>query len=329
LRIETGALVSRVRFEGTRAVGVDYLQNGTRHTVRAQREVLLAAGAIKSPQLLELSGIGNPALLASHGIAVVAPLAAVGENLSDHLQLRCTYQTMLPITINDVMRSPLRRMQVGLQYLMSRRGLMAGTSSTAHAITRTDPALPGPDVMIRIYHISGKDRYSRSPGAGIDPFSGFSIGGFKLYPLSRGSVHIKSADIAQQPSLQPNYLSDPGDAAHAAQLLRAIRHIAAQPALQQLIVAEHRPGPALADIGDEALLDYARETGQTAWHTVGTCRIGPPGQGVVDSRLRVYGVQGLRVIDASVMPTLASSNTNAPAIMIGERGADLVLQEET
>jgi len=327
VRIETHALALRVTFDGTRATGVEYEQHGQRHLARAHREVLLAAGAIKSPQLLELSGVGDPARLQSFGIPTIAPNASVGEHLIDHLQLRCTYRTMLPITINDVMGSMFRRMQVGLQYLLSRRGLMAGTSSTAHAIMRTDPALPGPDVMIRIYHISGKDRYSRTPGAGIDPFSGFSIGGFRLYPRSRGSVHAGSPDPRDAPRLQPNYLSDPDDERHAIQLLRTIRRIAAQPSMAKLIVAEQRPGDAAAPADDDALISYARESGQTAWHTVGTCRIGRPGDGVVDHRLRVHGVAGLRVVDASVMPTLASSNTNAPAIMIGERGADFVLEE--
>lgn len=325
LRVEMHALATRVLFENGRAVGVEYLQHGQRRTARAAREVLLAAGAIKSPQLLELSGIGDAARLQRFGIRVIADLPQVGENLIDHIQLRCTYETHLPITINDVMNHFTVRMRVGLQYLLSRRGLMAGTSSTAHAITRTDTSLTRPDVMIRIYHISGKDRYSRSPGAGIDPFPGFSIGGFKLYPASRGAIHIASPDPAQPPSIQPNYLADPRDAADAVALLRTIRRIANAPALRELIVAERRPGPEVIEA--DALLDYARHSGQTAWHTVGTCRIGPPGQGVVDDRLRVHGVRGLRVIDASVMPSLASSNTNAPAIMIGERGADFILEE--
>ncbi|MCU4161942.1 GMC family oxidoreductase N-terminal domain-containing protein [Acidiphilium sp. AL] len=325
LRVEPRALVARILFDGVRASSVEYFQDGQRFTVRARREVLVAAGAIKSPQLLELSGIGNAALLQSYGIPVVAHLPTVGENLIDHIQLRCTYQTMLPITINDMMRSVVRRMRAGLQYLLFRRGLMAGTSSTAHAITKTDPALAHPDVMIRIYHISGKDRYSRSPGAGIDSYSGFSIGGFKLYPESRGSVHIGSPDPMRPPKIQPNYLSHPDDITHAAQLLRTIRRIAARPAMRRLIVAEHRPGPDVVE--DAVLREYARDTGQTAWHTVGTCRIGPPDQGVVDDRLRVHGVHGLRVVDTSVMPTLASSNTNAPAIMVGERGADFVLED--
>ena len=314
LTIQTNAVASRVLFEGTRAVGVEY---ANKQVVRARREVLLAAGAIQSPQLLELSGVGNADVLARFGIPVVAHRPAVGENMIDHLQLRNTYETTLPITINDVMRSTFRRIRVGLQYLLTRKGLMAGTSSTAHAITR--------DVMVRIYHISGKDRYSRSADAGIDRLSGFSIGGFRLHPQSRGSIHVRSPDPLEHPGIQPNYLSHPADCTHALALLRLIRRIASQPALKAVIVAEHRPGPTVRD--DEALLDYARETGQTAWHTVGTCRMGKADDSVVDARLRVHGVQGLRVIDASVMPTIPSSNTNAPSIMIGEKGADLILED--
>jgi choline dehydrogenase len=293
--------------------------------VRAGREVLICAGAIQSPQLLELSGIGIPDLLGSLGIPVVHALPAVGENMIDHLQLRCTYQTNLPITINDIMHSFWRRMRVGLQYVLTRKGLMAGTSSTAHAITRTRPDQARPDVMIRIYHISGKDRYSRSVDAGIDPFSGFSIGGFVLHPRSRGSVHVRSRDPLEHPVIRPNYLSEPEDLAGGLRMLRLIRRIASQPALRGLIVQETRPGPQVLD--DDGLLDYARSTGQTAWHTVGTCRMGQPEDSVVDSRLRVHGIDGLRVIDASVMPTIASSNTNAPAMMIGEKGADMILED--
>ena len=322
LIIETLAQVCRVVFEGTRAVGVEYVKHGEKRTVRAAREVLLCAGAIQSPQLLELSGIGDAARLQQFGIPVVAHSPNVGENMIDHLQVRCTYQTTLPITINDIMRSAWHRMRVGLQYLAYRKGLLAGTSSTAHAITRSSASLSRPDVMVRIYHISGKDRYSRSPGQGIDPFSGFSIGGFKLYPESRGFCHIDSPDPLVHPRIQPNYLMSEGDQNIAVALLRLIRNIAAQPSLSELIVTEHRPGPGTTE--DAALLEYIRETGQTAWHTVGTCAMGGAPDSVVDECLRVRGVDGLRVIDISVMPTIASSNTNAPAIMIGEKGADLV-----
>ena len=322
LTLMTEALVTRVVFEGRRAAGIEVLRGGVRTVHRAAREVVLCAGAIQSPQLLELSGVGEGERLQRLGIPVVAHSPHVGENMVDHLQVRCTYQTTLPITINDVMRSAWHRMKVGAQYVLTRKGLMAGTSSTAHALTRSRPGLARPDVMVRIYHISGKDRYSRSPGAGIDPFSGFSIGGFKLHPASRGWVHVQDPDPAKPPAIQPNYLQAEADRRTALDLLRLVRRIASQPALAPLVVAEHRPGPAAAD--DAALLAYAKESGQTAWHTVGTCRIGCAGEGVVDPQLRVRGVDGLRVADASVMPTIVSSNTNAPAIMIGERAADLL-----
>ncbi len=325
LAIETDALVSRVLFEGTAASGAEYLKEGRRHVASASREVILCAGAIQSPQVLELSGIGDGARLQALGIPVVADRPAVGENLIDHLQLRCTYECTLPITINDVMRSFGRRMAVGLQYVFTRKGLMAGTSSTAHAITRTSPGLARPDVMIRIYHISGKDRYSRSPGAGIDPFPGFSIGGFQLHPRARGSIHVRSRDPGEHPLIEPRYFTDEHDRATGLAMLRLIRRIAASPAMRPLVVRETRPGPEIQD--DEALLDYARGGGQTAWHTVGTCRMGPASDSVVDARLRVHGVGKLRVADASVMPTIPSSNTNAPSIMIGERAADLVLAD--
>ncbi len=322
LEVLTEALVTRVVFEGRRAIGVEALRDGVRTVHRAAREVILCAGAIQSPQLLELSGVGQGERLQRLGIPVVADSPHVGENMVDHLQVRCTYETMLPITINDVMRSFWHRMKVGAQYVFTRKGLMAGTSSTAHALTRSRDGLSRPDVMVRIYHISGKDRYSRSPGAGIDPFPGFSIGGFKLHPESRGTIHIASPDPEKAPAIEPNYLRAESDRRTALDLLGLVRRIASQPAIAPLIVAEHRPGPAVAD--DDALLAYVKESGQTAWHTVGTCRIGREGEGVVDSKLRVRGVAGLRVADASVMPTIVSSNTNAPAIMIGERAADFL-----
>ena len=327
LAIETHAVAARVIFEGAVATGVEYLKDGSRRQALAAREVVLCAGAIQSPQLLEISGIGDAARVAALGVPLVAHRPAVGENLIDHLQVRCTYECTLPITINDVMRSFGRRMAVGLQYLLTRRGLMAGTSSTAHAITRTAIARDGPDVMIRIYHISGKDRYSRSPGAGIDPFPGFSIGGFQLHPRSRGSIHAVSRDPLAHPRIEANYLADELDRRTMLALLRLVRRVAAEPAMRPLIVRETRPGPEVG--GDAALMEYGRGCGQTAWHTVGTCRMGSRDDpdSVVDARLRVHGVARLRVADASVMPTIPSSNTNAPAIMVGEKAADLVLED--
>lgn len=325
LEVRTGALVRRVLLEGTRCTGVEYEWQGSTRTAAAGREVVVCGGAVQSPQILELSGIGNPEVLQAAGIRPLHELRHVGENISDHLQVRCTYRSHVAGTINDLMRSPIFKMRVGLQYLFTRKGLLAGTSSTAHAITRSTNNLDRADVMVRIYHISGKDRYSRTPGAGIDPWSGFSIGGFMLYPKSRGNIHCTSADPRAFPSIQPNYLAEQEDRQTAVNLLRLIREIAKQPALKNVIAEEHRPGPKVDDAED--LLDYARGSGQTAWHTVGSCRMGASAQdSVLDSKLRVHGIANLRVADASVMPTIASSNTNAPAIMIGERVADFLLE---
>lgn len=326
LVLRTHALVRRVLFEGTRCVGVEYDWNGQMHVARARAETVLSAGAVQSPQLLELSGIGDAQRLQQLGIPVVHHLPEVGEHMSDHLQVRCTYKTPVAETINDLMRSPYHKVKAAMQYVFGRKGLMANTSSTAHAITRTVPELTHPDVMIRVYHISGKDRYSRDGVGGIDKHSGFSIGGFMLYPRSRGSIHCASADHRQHPLIQPNYLQDDFDQKTAVNMLRLIRKIASQPGMEGVIIEEERPGANA--VADQELLQYARQTGQTAWHTVGTCRMGVAGSAVVDSQLRVHGVQGLRVADISVMPTIASSNTNAPAMMIGERAAEFMKNDE-
>jgi choline dehydrogenase len=324
LTVLTESVAQRVLFEGRVARGVEFTRGGARRQAQAAREVILCAGAIQSPQLLELSGVGRADVLRPLGIPVVHEVPAVGEHMLDHLQIRRTYRTGFRGTINDVMASRLRRWAVGLQYLLTRRGLMANTSSTAHAITRAAAGARRPDVMVRIYHISGRDRYSRSATGGIDPFSGFSIGGFRLHPRSAGGTHVVSTDPIVAPSIRPNYLADEDDRRAAVDLLRLIERIAAQPALAPFIVEETRPGPC----DDDALLAYARETGQTAWHTVGTCRMGAPADSVVDERLRVHGVERLRVADASVMPTIVSSNTNAPAMMIGEKAAAMILEEQ-
>ncbi len=325
LRIETGAQATRVLFEGTRAVGVEYRRDGVLHEARARAEVLLSAGSIQSPQLLELSGIGDAERLRALGIPVVAHLPGVGEGLIDHLQVRFTYECTRPITINDLIHSPLRRMMAGLEYILFRRGLLSTTSSTVHAIARTRPELPRPDVKVQLAQISGKDRYSRSKELGTDRHPGFSIGVFKLHPESRGSLHIRSADPLEHPEIRANYLTHPEDEQTYLDAFRLIRRIASQPAFAPLMAGERRPGPEVTD--DAGLLEYARTTGQTSWHPISSCRMGTDAMAVVDARLRVRGVQGLRVVDASIMPTMASPNTNAPAIMIGEKGADLVLED--
>lgn len=322
LAIRTDAPVRRVQLENGNAVGVEYRQGDQVKTARAVAEVILCAGSIQSPQLLELSGIGDPGVLQRAGIPVRHALPGVGEGLLDHLQVRASYECRLPITINDVMNSPWVRMREGLRYVLSRRGLLSTTSTTVHAIARSDTALDRPDVKVQLAQISGQDRYSRSKGQGIDPYPGFSIGVFALRPRSRGRLHAKSADPGEPPAIHANYLGDEADIAVYLRGMRLIRRIMAQPVMRALVVAERRPGPDVTD--DDEILDYIRGTGQTSWHPISTCRMGRDDGAVVDSRLRVHGIGRLRVVDTSIMPTMASSNTNAPAFMIGEKGADMI-----
>lgn len=326
LKILTNTFVTKLIIDNDECMGVECIKDGKKLRFSAKLETILSAGAIQSPQILELSGVGDQNILRTHGIEVKKHLPAVGENMIDHLQVRCTYKSKLPATINDLMNSAIVKIKVGLQYIFTRKGLLANTSSTAHAITKTNPDLNHPDVMVRIYHISGADRYSRSPGAGIDQFSGFSIGGFLLYPKSRGSTHIDSADPTLPPKIQPNYLKDPEDQKSTVELIRLIRRIAKTQEMQAVIEDETRPGNKI--IEETEILDYIKMIGQTAWHTVGTCRMGDASTSVVDSNLKVHGIKRLRVADISIMPTVASSNTNAPAMMIGERAAHLILTSQ-
>ncbi len=324
-RLLTEALALRVLFEGRCATGVEYRRGGTVGRARARREVILSAGSIQSPQLLEVSGIGSGRHLQACGVPVLHEAPGVGENLQDHLQVRLTYHCSRPLTINDILNSRVRAAAAGLRYVLFRKGLLASTSSSVHALARSAPGLDRPDVKVQIAHISGKDRYSRAPGMGVDEHSGFAIGVFKLHPLSRGSTHIASPDMAMPPQIRANYLDRPEDAETLVRGLRLIRKIAAQPALQPMIVAETRPGPGA--VSDDELLAYIRKTGQTSWHPISTCRMGRDGNAVVDERLRVHGIDRLRVADCSIMPTMASSNTNAPAIMIGEKAAAMILAD--
>lgn len=331
LVVESGALAQRVVLEGRRAVGVVYRKGTEERTVRARREVLVAAGAIQSPQLLELSGIGQRDVLQRAGVSVVHPLPGVGENLRDHLHVRISFETKLPVTLNTILRNPLLQAKMGARWLFLGRGLMACSSATAMAIARSRPDLPRPDIKFQLHQLSmASSHYADNRQArniadrmGLDAHPGFSIGTYVLRPESQGSVHIRHADASKPPEIHANYLSHEHDVSTMLAALRMIRKVASQPALAQHIVRETRPGPHAAD--DDALLDHVRKTGQTSYHPIGTCRMGNDSQAVVDSDLRVHGLEGLRVCDASIMPTMVGSNTNAPSIMIGEKASDLVL----
>jgi choline dehydrogenase len=248
----------------------------------------------------------------------------VGENCRDHLHTRVSFECRRPITLNDILRSPLRKALMGARFLLTRGGHMAACTTHAHALAKTDPALDRPDVKIQMHNLSAAD--PRHPTElRLDDFPGFGIGSFALRPHSTGSVHARSPDPEAPPAIVANYLADERDRRTSIAGLRLARRIAAQPALRDLVVREVRPGPAAES--DDALLEHIAALGATSYHPIGTCKMGADPMAVVDERLRVRGIRGLRVADASIMPTMVSPNTNAPSFMIGERCAQFLLDE--
>ena len=324
LFVQTGALVRRIRVENGEATGVEFSVGNEERVADARREVILSAGAIQSPQLLELSGIGDANRLRALGISSILHLPGVGENCRDHIQARISFECTRPITLNDILPNPLRQAWMGLKYLVRRNGPMSACTVTVHAVAKTDPTLPRPDVEIAMYSLSAAD--PRHPTKLVlDGFPGFAIGPFALRPNSKGSVHIRSVDPVEPPVIIANYLTDEQDRKTSIAGLRLARRIAKQPSLNPLIVREVRPGPEAES--DEDLLEHFAKLGATSYHPIGTCKMGHDSMAVVDHELRVRGIRGLRVADASIMPTMVSSNTNTPSFMIGERCADFILQD--
>lgn len=325
LQLLTEAQATRITFEAKRARGVEYVHRGIRLSARARVEVILSAGPIKSPQLLELSGIGQGARLQALQVPVVTDLPGVGENLLDHVQCRLTFEARERVTLNEIVSSPLRQALMGVRYLINRRGMMATPSATAHALARSMPEDERPSVKIQMHHLSGADRYARTKKAGLDKYPGFAIGFFQLRPKSRGFVHAVTPSALDDPHMDPRYLDHPEDEQTMLAAIALSRKVVQQKALSELTLRETRPGP---DVSSErALLNYIRQTGQTSWHPIGTCKMGSDAMAVVDERLRVRGVQGLRVVDSSIMPTMPSPNTNAGSIMIGEKGVSMILED--
>jgi choline dehydrogenase len=317
LQIVTNALSEKIVLDGKRAVGVAYRQAGELKTARARREVIVCSGAINSPQLLMLSGVGPAAHLAQHGIAVVQDLPGVGQNLQDHYSAPIKLKAAMPITVNDVMLSNIKKLKVGAQYYMFRTGPLAMISSPAALFAKTRPELATPDIKCSISPFSA-DR----PQDGLHKFSGFTMIAYQLRPESRGEIRLKSANPADPPAMIPNYLSDPVDQQTIVAGLKLCRQVLAEPALARFVSEEFQPGLGIAS--DAQLLDYARQRGGTVYHPTSTCKMGVDAMAVVEPELRVIGVEGLRVADASVMPTVISGNTNAATIMIGEKLADIL-----
>ena len=320
LRVETDALAQRLIFEGRRARAVDYRQNGVVRRARARREILVSSGAYNSPQLLQLSGVGPAELLQRHGIDVVLDAPGVGNDLQDHLQVRVMMRCAQRVTLNDVVNSPFRSVMAGLQYAALRKGPLTIAAGTSGAFFKTSPRLATPDIQIHFIPFS-----TDKMGEKLHPFPGFSASVCQLRPESRGSLRIRSADPAAPPEIRINYLATETDRSANIDAIRMLRKILAAPALKPYVVDEVEPGANV--VSDDEILAFCRQRGSTVYHPTSTCRMGSDPLAVVDARLRVRGIDGLRVVDASVMPDLMSGNTNAPVIMIAEKASDMILQD--
>ena len=309
-------------FDGKRACGVAYRDpSGTEHVVKANAEVILSSGAIGSPQLLMVSGVGEADQLREHGIDVVQELHGVGKNMQDHLQARLVFKCKEP-TLNDEVRSLIDQARIALKYALFRSGPMAMAASLATGFMRTGDHVETPDIQFHVQPWSAD-----SPGAGVHPFSAFTMSVCQLRPESRGEIRLASSDAAVYPKIHPNYLSTETDCRTIVEGIKIARRIARCEPLTHKISEEYRPDSSL-DLDDyEGTLNWARNNSTTIYHPTGTCKMGPGRDAVVDARLRVHGISGLRVADCSIMPEIVSGNTNAPAIMIGEKASDMILED--
>lgn len=322
LTVVANAYATRVLIEGRRAVGIEWSVNGERQTARAERDVVLSCGAIQSPQLLQLSGIGPAALLREHGIDVVADVPGVGENLQDHYQARTIVRLKKRQSLNDDVRNPIKLAWMGIRWLVDGSGPLTVGAGQVGGAACTEYSRHGrPDIQFIVMPLSVD-----KPGGPLHRYSGFTASAWQCHPSSRGRLMIQSDDPFAPPRIEPNYLSEEIDQKTLVSGIKALRAIYRQPAFANLWDEEILPGQHVAD--DAELLQFAREHGGTVFHCCGTCRMGQDENAVVDPQLRVRGVDGLRVIDASVMPQVPSANINAATLLIGEKGAAMVLGEE-
>jgi choline dehydrogenase len=320
LHLRTGAHVTRVLFDGDLARGIEWMQAGQRHVTDAQEAVILAAGAIQTPQILQLSGVGPGALLKELGIPVVLDAPEVGENLKDHYQARTIIRLNRPVSLNNQVRNPLHLLSMGAQWLFRDSGPLTVGAGQVGGLARTEYATDArADVLFNVMPVSVD-----KPGTPLHRFAGFTASITQCRPLSKGRVSIVSTDPMAAPRIETHYLRETLDQQVMVAGLKMLREIYRQPAFSKWMEAEVLPGGQAAS--DAELLDFARQKGGTVFHAAGTCRMGGDAAAVVDPQLNVRGVRGLKVIDASVMPEIVSTNTNAAAIMIGEKGADLVLK---
>lgn len=321
LEVVSNAQAQRILIEDGRAVGVVAQVGDAERVFRARGEVILCSGAIGSPQLLMLSGIGAGEELSRFGIEVVSDRRGVGKNLQDHLQARPVFKTDLS-TINVETNSIFKQAGIALQYALTQRGPMTMAASLGTGFLKTEPHLATPDIQFHIQPFSAD-----TPAEGPHPFSAFTASVLQLRPESAGHLELTSPVAGDHPAIHPNYLATDTDCRTLVKGIQIARKIAAHAPLNAHVTEEHAPGPQVAADDEEAILDWARRTAVTIYHPTGTCKMGLDEMAVVDPRLRVYGVGGLRVADASIMPRIVSGNTNAPAIMIGEKASDMILED--
>ena len=320
LRIETDALVQRIKLEGKRVKAVHYRQNGQDKIVEVDGEVVLSGGAINSPQVLQLSGIGPGQHLKDHNIDVILDAPGVGADLQDHYQARAVLELNRPLSVNDDVRGLFNKMKTGLNYFFRRRGPMTFSAGHACVFTKVLPESATPDVQVHFIPFS-----ATKLGGELHPFSGVTASVCQLRPESRGEVMIRSNNPEEHPRITPNYLSTDYDCRLMIEGLKMLRRVYFSPAFEKYLLKEHEPGA--ENVTDEQLLTYAREKGNTIFHPTSTCRMGQDERAVVDERLKVRGIKGLRIADCSIMPAVISGNTNAPAVMIGEKCADMMLED--
>ncbi len=322
LKLETGALIERVIVENGRATGIVYSKNGTQYLAKANAEIVLAAGAVATPQILQLSGIGAGAFLQSHGIQVAQDLPGVGENLQDHLQIRPVYKVKNVRTLNADYQSYVKRALMAAEYALFRRGPLTMAPSQLGAFTRSSPDYATPNLQFHVQPLS-LDKF----GDPLHPFSAFTASVCNLRPVSRGTIRIRSKDAHDAPLIAPNYLSAEEDRRVAADALKMVRKIVSQPALKPYEPEEYKPGAHFQS--EEELAVAAGQIASTIFHPVGTAKMGTNDDrmAVLDGRLRVRGIQGLRVADASAMPRITSGNTNSPTMMIAEKGAAMICED--
>lgn len=318
LRVVTGALVSEIMLERGRARGVRYRLGGAEHVAAAEGEVILAAGAVNSPKLLELSGIGDPEVLTGYGIPVRHALPAVGRNLQDHLQIRTVFRVTGARTLNQLANSRFGKAGMALEYALRRTGPLSMAPSQLGIFSRSDETVATPDLEYHVQPLS-----TDKLGDPLHPFPAVTVSVCNLRPESRGTCHVQDRDPAAQPAIRLNYLSTERDRAVALKAVRQARRLAATRALARYAPKEMLPGPAIANDAD--LLAAIGNIATTIFHPVGTCRMGSREDAVVDPALRVHGIDGLRVVDASIMPTLTSGNTASPVVMIAEKASDMIL----